>query len=1046
MRSLGVRIALLGPLLVVGDDGQSIPVAGARLRTLVIRLALDARRPVNADALIDAVWGDDITSDTMAGSRNALQTLVSRLRRILPADAITAVTIGDATGYRIDATVDIDEFDQLARASNAAADATTARARLGEALALWRGPALVDVADADFARAAVVRLDEARLAVLDAWFGARTTLEPPSAILGELESHAAAHPLREQPHAALIAALAAAGRQADAVDVYERLRSRLADELGLDPSPELTSVYTSMLRGERFGNLRPALTSFVGRDPELARLTALIREHRLVTLVGPGGAGKTRLASEAVRAMAADFAGGVWFVELAPVRDPDDVARALVDALQLRELRFLDLHAPARALDRVLSALETKDLLLVLDNCEHLIDASARLVDAILRSCEGVRIVTTSREPLAITGEALCPVGPLATPGSTGDIREVASVRLFVDRAVVVKPGFALSDANVGAVAEICRRLDGMPLAIELACARLRTLPVDQIAVRLDDRFRLLTGGSRTALPRHQTLLAVVEWSWDLLSEAERLLAKQFSVFLDGATVDTITGIAGSGGVGTSEVDALSGLVDKSFVTLGDDGRYRMLETIRAYAAERLADAGEAATARDRHAHYFMTMATYADEHIRGLEQARWLRWLSDERDNLGGALRWAIDSGDAPTAVQLSGALGWFWLVCDFHAEAQSGLGQSLAMPGDVSDEARAVALSHYAINQMVYGYQDAAFETMDAARKLNSQHPVVALSQVMAPLFGNDPSLAEKDLPKLLNHPDPWIRAMGGTVAGLVAIFAGDPDAAERELRAAVVAFETIGDLWARATIGSLLGEIRGLRGDRVGAIAALQSSAAIAEELGVPDVAAQMYLSLSLHRARTGDLAGANADLDRARRRASSGVAPQMMTQLLVADAEITRRTGDLALAQARYRDALVLADSVKGLASETRGGLLMGYAFTVVALGDVEQAHRFGSEIVDAATPASDRISLSMAAAVFASVAYGKGDATEAAYFIGVADAIRGVPDAGNPDLAGIVEWGRAQLGVAGYERAYATGCSLDQAGAVTALKAAAAKAR
>ena len=1026
-----MRISILGPLVVTDDAGEPIPISGARVRAVIARLALDPGRPVHADALIDAVWGEA----PPAGATNALQTLVSRLRRTLGAD-LAAVAIGDATGYALHATVDAAEFESLARAARDAPDATSARDGLAAALALWRGDAFADVADAEFARPTIVRLAEARTSAREAWFGSRLTIEPPSGLIGELEVFAADHPLREQPHALLIGALASAGRQADAVVVYEQLRSRLSEQLGLDPSPELAGAYASMLRGERAGNVRTPYTSFVGRDTDLARLIALIREQRLVTLVGPGGAGKTRLATEAARVLRAEFAGGVWSVELAPVRDPDDVARAIAEALQLRELRFFDMTQSARAFDRVLAALETKDLLLILDNCEHLIGAAAGLVDTLLRTCEGVRVLTTSREPLAITGETLLPVPPLATSpagAALDDVRNTAAVRLFVDRAAAVKPGFALTAANVDAVAEICRRLDGMPLAIELACARMRTMPVDQIARRLDDRFRLLTGGSRTALARHQTLQAVVDWTWDLLSAPERTLAERFSVFLDGATSSTIDGMSAD-----DDSDALRGLVDKSFVVLGDDGRYRMLETIRAFAAERLADTGATAAVRDAHARYFADVAAVADLHIRGHGQVLWLRWLSEERDNLSGALRWAIDSGDAPTAVGLAGSLGWFWLLCDFHDEASSNLSQALALPGEVPDDVRALALAHYGITQMIHDDREPALETLRAVAASGSEHPVVALSQIMGPMFGSDPSRAWANLPTMLEHADPWVRAMGRTMAGLLNIFGGDADRAEAELGVAVVEFEAVGDLWARAMVGAVLGEIRGLHGDQAGAITMLQTSAALAEELGVPDVAAQMYVSLALQRARTGDLRGAEADLEHARARSSAGVSPQAMVQLNAASAEVIRRGGDVAGAHARYRDALAQAATVRAIAKEILAGLLLGMALTEIDLGDVDTAYERGAQIVEAVPNVADRIALCMAAAVFAAVASARGAQAEAAYMLGVADAIRGVADDGNPDLAAITATARGRLGDQAFADAHARGRDLDLPSAIDAL--------
>jgi len=526
-----VRIGILGPLTVRDEQGAVIEIGGARLRTLLIRLALDAGRTVSADALVDAVW----PQAPPAGAGNALQALVSRLRRALPEPARLAGVPG---GYRLDPTGrDVDEFERLATAGRRTPDP----ARAAELLraALWRGPALAEVADAEFARASALRLEELRLAATEDRIEAELRCGAAAGAAAELTALTSRYPLRERPYGLLMRALSDLGRTGEAVRVYERLRRTLADELGADPSPELAGLHLALLRGDRpRGNLRTGLTSFVGRDAELTRVTDLLTRARLVTLVGPGGAGKTRLAVEVGHTVRAAVPDGVWLVELAPVRDPAEVPSAVLEALRPARIS-LEGFTARDPLDRLVAALDDRDQLLLLDNCEHLIAAAAHLAEQVLGACPGVRILATSREPLALTGEVLCPVGPLPLPpagASAAEASRFGAVRLFADRAAQVRPGFTVIDANIGEVGEICRRLDGLPLAIELAAARLRTLPLGQIAARLGDRFRLLSGGSRTALPRHQTLHAVVDWSWELLDEAEQRLARRLSVFPDGAT------------------------------------------------------------------------------------------------------------------------------------------------------------------------------------------------------------------------------------------------------------------------------------------------------------------------------------------------------------------------------------------------------------------------------------------------------------------------------------------------------------------------------
>ena len=1007
-----MRVAVLGPL-VVTNDGTDINVGGARLRTLLIRLALDPGRIVSTDALIDAVWGDDPPS----GAANALQALVSRLRRALPDETLRA----EPTGYLLRAETDVDEFESLIAAG-----------RFDDALSLWRGDPLPDVADAEFARAAVVRLTERHTGATEESFARRGVS---AGMLGELEAFAAAHPLRERPHALLISALAGSGRQADAVAVYEGLRRRLGDELGLDPSPELAEAYAAMLRGDRStGNVRAALTSFVGREAEIATITSLVRGTRLLTLVGPGGAGKTRLATEVARRVG-DLPGGAWMVELAPVRDPQELPGAVADALRLREIRILELGAAKDLTDRIIQAIESKELLLILDNCEHLIDASARLADAILGACPGVRIITTSREPLAITGETLHPVGPLATPtaGASAAVASgVAAARLFADRAAAVRPGFAITEANVDAIAEICRRLDGMPLAIELACARLRTLPVETIAARLDDRFRLLTGGSRTAMPRHQTLLAVVEWSWDLLDDDERRLAADLSVFLDGATDELIEAVCG-------DVDeALAGLVDKSLVRLDEDGRYQMLETIRVFAAERLAESGRADDVRSRLAAYLTERLSIGEPAMRGPDQLFWLDWITAERDNLSGALRWAIDSGDAETAHRLAGSLGWYWLLSDSHAEAVNWLRQVLVMPGEVTATPRALTLAHYGMNAMITSDELVVPDPLGQAQRIGSKHPVVALSALISAMFTDDLEGADRELPNLLDHQDPWVRAIGQCMRGLSMLYRGEPATAEADLRAALVQFRAIGDRWAMATMTSALGELLALRGDVDEARRTLEEATELAVGLGVTDVSTQALVSLSLFLGRIGDLDGADDAMARAQAEVRKRISLQTDGIMMTASAELARRHGELQVSRQRYRTAMAALPEMVGMARELKSIALIGLAHTEICLGDLDAAEKLARQVYEDSEMPRDRISMSMAASTFAALAIAREQPDQAAYLIGVADALRGVPDLGTPEITEVIVAARQMLGAEAYRDAYQNGSKLDQDEASAAL--------
>ncbi|MCI2423403.1 AAA family ATPase [Saccharopolyspora sp. K220] len=557
-----MRVAMLGPFRLSAPDGRAVEVGGLRVRTLLARLALDAGRTVAAEVLIADLWG----SAQPSGALNALQSLVSRARRAL---AGSLELRSDQSGYALQVApddVDAIRFAWLAadgRRLLRAGHVDAAAGTLREALALWRGGALVDFVDAPFVEAQAARLEELRLVALadrmdaDLQAGRHVDLVP------ELEGLCARYPLRERLAALRVRALYACGRQADAFAVYETLRRRLDDELAVEPSQELKDLHVAMLRGDPALAPRPEsrrepsqpvlptrLSSFVGREREIELVRSELVNSRLVTLFGPGGAGKTRLAIEAAAGVSDQR---VWFVELAPVRDAHDVTSAVLTALGVRETRLLE--APkTHALSRVADVCSAEPTLLVLDNCEHVINAAAEFAQEVMSRSPQLRVLATSREPLALTGEKLLPVGPLALPQADDPAPETAAVRLFADRAAAARPDFVLDERNTGDVVAICRGLDGMPLAIELAAARLRAMSVRQIADRLDDRFRLLTNGNRAAMPRHRTLRAVVEWSWDLLTPPEQVLAGRLSVFAGNASADAVSAVCADAGLPAAEV------------------------------------------------------------------------------------------------------------------------------------------------------------------------------------------------------------------------------------------------------------------------------------------------------------------------------------------------------------------------------------------------------------------------------------------------------------------------------------------------------------
>ena len=698
---------MLGPFELRSDDGVLADVPGARLRGLLIALALEPGHTVPKTTLVDWIWGEHPPSD----AANALQRLVSRLRKALPEGLVE----GQPDGYRLRVepdAVDAVRFERLV--GQARNDEGPRRVRLlREALALWRGAAMQGVGLEDSAAfdAAVTRLEGLRLTAMEDRFDAEVSLGHGAELVTELTDLVAAHPVRERLVAALMRALVATGRDTEALLVYQRTREALADTLGVDPSPELSALHVALLRGElgrreqrwqeegRKTNLRAELTSFVGKDADVAAVRELIAEHRLTTLIGPGGSGKTRLATETARTLLGDLPDGAWLVELAAVRADGDVAQPALAALGLRDALLGD--APnAEPTDRLIAAIREREMLLILDNCEHVIEAAAAFAHRVLGECRRLRILATSREPLGITGEALWLVEPLALPegdASPGEIESSPAVQLLRDRAGAVRRDLAapyqLDGRTLATMVRVCRALDGMPLAIELAAASLRTMSIDQLARRLDDRFRLLTSGSRTALPRHKTLRAVVDWSWELLTDAEQMVLRRLSVFSGGASLEAAERVCAASAVEQGAVEQeqvlglLTALAEKSLLLAGGDRapRYRMLGTIKEYAADRLAEAGESDVARHAHLAYFTELTETAELHLRRAEQLEWLAALEAEHDNIGAAMRGAIAAGEAHAAMRLAASAGWYWWLSGHKAEGNELITAATTIPGEV-------------------------------------------------------------------------------------------------------------------------------------------------------------------------------------------------------------------------------------------------------------------------------------------------------------------------------------------------------------------------
>jgi predicted ATPase/DNA-binding SARP family transcriptional activator len=648
-----VEFRILGPL-AVERDGEPVAVGGPKPRALLATLLTRPCTVVSTDRLVAALWGDDPPRD----AAGALRAYVSRLRAVLEPLPGSERLRFQAPGYALavaDGELDAAEFARLVASARAAGpDHAGVVDALDEALALWRGDVLagLDPAAVD-AEAEVARLDELRLAAVEARAEALLMLGRGADAVAELDAMLRRFPQREPLAALLMRAHYAIGRQAEALAVYRDLRRRLVDELGVEPSAATRDVHRRVL-GQDPGltarapapatNLPRRPTALVGRERDVAGVAGLLRDAPLVTLAGVGGVGKTRMALEVAGRDRDRFPDGVWLCELAPLAPDGPVDHTVAAAMRVQQRHGLTVE------QTVVEYLATRRLLLVLDNCEHVLDAVARLVERIVASCPAVVVLATSREALGLDGEQVWPLAPLAARDAT---------ELFVARARAIRPGFRSEPRNAGAIAEICYRVDGLPLAIELAAARMRVMSAAEVAERLDGG-RLLTGPARAAQPRHHSLTAAIDWSYRLLSGPEQLLFTRLSVFAGGADLAAVHAVCAEPGASEADtVDLLTALVDKSMLAPVDGlggTRYRLLETLRAYGREHRPAEG---TLAERHARYFAGLAAQAAQGVQGPDERAWVERTRPDHDNLRAAFEHAAAARDGDLALRLSAPLG---------------------------------------------------------------------------------------------------------------------------------------------------------------------------------------------------------------------------------------------------------------------------------------------------------------------------------------------------------------------------------------------------
>ncbi|MBB5850282.1 BTAD domain-containing putative transcriptional regulator [Amycolatopsis umgeniensis] len=937
-----MRFGVLGPLSVWAADGTLVRVPELKVRALLAALLLHEGRPVSTDRLLDSLWGEDQPGNPA----NTLQTKVSQLRRALGDRALVAY---GPTGYSLASTaVDAVEFGTLFSAALASRDLRTRADLLTDALALWRGPAYADFRDT-FAYGSAVRLDEQRLTALEEQAEVRLALGEHQRLADELSELVARHPLRERLRAAHLRALYRAGRQSEALAGYTDLRERLADELGLDPGPDLMALHRAILNQDLglppvavpFTSSLPAqVTSLIGREGEVARLHELLEEERLVTLTGPGGVGKTRLALAA--ASEAVFPDGVWLVELAG--SDGRVAELVAAVLGVRDETSAPPQVPVpEVADRLADALRTRRLLLVLDNCEHLIEEAAAVAATLLRAAPGVRVLATSREPLALPAETVFVVPPLD---------RAAAFDLFAERA-----GVPLDAGDVHWAEAVCARLDGLPLALELAAVRVRALGVRGVAERLDDRFRLLGGSSRGRPARQQTLRAVIDWSWEQLTEEQRAGMLALAVHPGGCTLEAAEAV----GV---DLDLLDQLVNRSMVTGAP--RYRLLESVTAYCLERLDADASVFELRDR---YYTGLAERAAPHLYSGGQRQWLARLDEEDLNLRAVL-------DRAAPSRLVQALTWYWYLRGRHQEGYR------RTKGTAWGAGFALLSGAGRVEGPVFA---------DARSRWFLAHAHLHFGDVEAASGLLDEALAE-----FRARGDRWGEAAALASRTKLAMFRGDFALAATSGEQSIDLFGELGDRWGHLQASDMLGYLAEVTGDHARARRLHSEGLRIAEDLGLRTDVSYRLSSLGRVALLTGDLKR-STDLHEQGMRVAAEQANRFAEEFArVGLALVARRSGELDRAETLLRESLNWNRRL-----ETEFGvpfygvtlILAELGFVAAARGETAVARRLHTRGLNAAREVGDPRSVALALEGLAEVEALEGSPVEAARLLGEAEDLR-----------------------------------------------------
>jgi predicted ATPase/DNA-binding SARP family transcriptional activator/Tfp pilus assembly protein PilF len=984
-----MRFGVLGPLAVWTNAGEPLTVPGLKVRALLADLLVHGGQPVSVDRLVDDLWGERPPAD----AAGALQAKISQLRRALACgepDGRELVKY-QPPGYLLraaDDAVDARQFQNLVRRARATEDPGMRAAVLADALKLWRGHAFADFGDQLFTQASITRLEEERLAALEEQAEARLQLGEHAQLAGELTGLVARYPLRERLRAAQLRALYRAGRPGDALSSYRELRERLTEELGLEPSPELAALQHAILTQDPSlqapaqpapktvlrTNLPSPVDDLIGRTEAVAQVRALLASGRLVTLTGPGGVGKTRLAVETAAAAAAAFPDGTWLVELAVTGRPDSPADDTPSPLPVTEADVAELVAAALGIrddtpggplaDRLAAALQTRQTLLVLDNCEHLIGPVAGLAERLLWMAPGLRVLATSQDPLAIRGEQLYETSPLELPDPAASPALAAgakspAVQLFVARTTAVVPGFTLDASNSDAVADICRRLDGIPLALELAAAQVRALGVHALAARLDDRFRLLARGKRGAPARQQTLRAVVDWSWELATEAEHAVLRRLAVHADGCTLAAAEEVCA--GPDTERADIaglLTRLVDRSLVVVTDragEPRYRLLESVAAYCAERLGEAAELDRVQRRHREFYTILAEQARPQLRGHDQQQWLDRLDRETANFHLALDGAIRHREAQLALRLAGAMTWFWFLRGRLTEARRALEAALAVDGDAPAPVRAFAAAWQAGITLLAGAAGDPAKAVGTVLELyhgvedpRGQAEAEWFLGFAASDFGDLPlseELVSRARDRFCALGDRWGIAAALSTQAKQAAARGDLAAVTDNGQQSLTLFRELGDAWGQLQATEWLGTPCETSGDYEQARRLHADGLRMAEELGLWPQAADRLSWLGRAAMLSGDHAQARQYLEQAIRLAAGQCYKPGEVFAEINLGTLARREGKLDIAETHLRKVLTWHRQMGYAPDVAKSMVLTELGFAAEQRGDPEAAQAF-----------------------------------------------------------------------------------------------------